>query len=100
MKLQWEDKYSVGVKVIDDQHKQMFEMINGLVDVLSEMPTKEQLDKIIVDLIEYKKIHFATEEKYFDQFMYENSEEHKAKHKEFNIRLNEIVVRNGDDSIT
>lgn len=100
MKLQWEDKYSVGVKMIDDQHKQMFETINKLIDVLAVVPTKQQIDEIVADLVRYKKFHFETEEKYFDEFNYENREEHKLKHKEFNSKLDELVTKNGDDSIT
>lgn len=100
MKLQWEDKYSVGVKLIDDQHKMMFDTINKLIDVLGSVPQKIEVDKIIAELVEYKKFHFVTEEKYFDEFNYENAEEHKIKHKDFNNKLDGLVSRNGDDSIT
>ncbi len=100
MKLQWEDKYSVGVKLIDDQHKMMFDTINKLVDVLAEVPQKEEVNEIVKDLVEYKKFHFVTEEKYFDEFNYENSEEHKQKHKEFNIRLEGLIAEWGNDSVT
>ncbi|MFA7300837.1 MAG: bacteriohemerythrin [Candidatus Shapirobacteria bacterium] len=100
MKLQWEDSYSVGVKVIDDQHKKMFETINKLIDALATVPTKAQVDEIIADLILYKKFHFETEEKYFGEFNYENREEHKLKHQEFNVKLDELVLKNGNDSIT
>jgi len=100
MKLQWEDKYSVGVEIIDDQHKTMFATINKLVDLLSTIPKKVEVDEIVVELVEYKKVHFATEEKYFDEFDYKNSEEHKLKHREFNEKLEALVVKFGDDSIS
>lgn len=100
MKLQWEDKYSVGVKAIDDQHKTMFETINTLVDVLASVPQKADVDNIIQRLVEYKKFHFQTEEKYFDEFNYEGSEEHKQKHREFNQNLEALVKKHGDDSIS
>lgn len=97
-KLEWEEKYSVGVKLIDDQHKTMFETINRLIDVL-QAPTKELLDDIIKSLVDYKRFHFATEEQYFDQFDYERKEEHKAKHLEFNETLNKIEEESNHDSI-
>ncbi len=46
-KLEWDQKYSVGVSIIDDQHKQMFETINLLIESLVGVPKKEQIDEII-----------------------------------------------------
>lgn len=99
-KLIWQEKYSVGVKLIDDQHKIMFATINKLLDMLSGMPQKIEIDEVVLKLVEYKKFHFETEEKYFDQFNYENSEEHKSKHQDFNNKLDELVAKNKEDSIT
>lgn len=30
MVIKWDETYSVGVKIFDDQHKKLFGMINGL----------------------------------------------------------------------
>ena len=98
-KLEWEEKYSVGVKLIDDQHKQMFETINILIGTLDSIPTKEKLDEIITRLVVYKKSHFETEENYFNEFNYEFKIEHEAKHLEFNEKLNSLVKECGDDSM-
>ena len=98
-KLKWEDKYSVGVKLIDDQHKTMFETINQLIDLMSATPKKLELDKVITRLIDYKRFHFSTEEKYFDEFNYEDKEKHVAEHKSFNSRLEEIVNKHRDDTV-
>jgi hemerythrin-like metal-binding protein len=98
-KLVWDDKYSVGVLVIDNQHKEMFKTINELIETLEGMPTKEQVDKIIESLVAYKKFHFATEEKYFDEFGYQGSEDHKNKHNEFSVKLEQLTVESGGDSV-
>lgn len=97
--LEWEDKYSVGVKLIDDQHKKMFSTINELIAILSTKPSQEQVSEIIKSLIEYKKYHFATEEKYFDEFNYEGAKEHKEKHKLFSERLEKMIEENKGDSV-
>jgi hemerythrin len=60
-KLVCEDTYTVGVKLIDDQHKKMFDTINQLIEVLGGVPTKSQIDEIVNNLVEYKKFHFTTE---------------------------------------
>lgn len=98
-KLVWDDKYSVGVLVIDNQHKEMFKTINELIETLEGMPTKEQVDKIIESLVAYKKFHFATEEKYFDEFGYEGSADHMAKHQEFSKKLETLMIESKGDSV-
>jgi hemerythrin-like metal-binding protein len=86
-KLIWEEKYSVGVTEIDDQHKRMFTIINELLEAINSNTTGEHLGHIIDGLINYKKFHFATEEKYFKEFNYDETEQHIAKHHEFNDKL-------------
>ena len=96
-KLEWEEKYSVGVKLIDNQHRQMFDTINLLLGLLGGTPTKEEINEIISRLIEYKKIHFSTEEGYFKEFNYENAEDHTNKHREFNTSLEKLLSDNKND---
>ena len=89
-KLEWENKYSVGVEEIDNQHKRMFAVINELLDSLSTNTTKEHIVGIIDSLVKYKMFHFATEEKYFKEFNYDGAEDHIAKHQEFNVKLTSL----------
>ena len=89
-KLNWEDKYSVGVEEIDNQHKHMFSVINELLDAISNNNPEEHLGHIIESLVKYKIFHFETEEKYFDQFNFDGAEEHRIKHQEFNKKLGEL----------
>jgi hemerythrin-like metal-binding protein len=99
-KLAWDEKYSVKVAQIDLQHKKMFETINLLIDLVSDIPVqKEKVDEIIAALIEYKQYHFKTEEEYFDKFHFEEAEHHIAKHKEFGQKLEEITKESGGDSV-
>jgi len=86
-KLLWEDKYSVGVEEIDNQHKFMFGVINELLDAIHTNSPEEHLGHIIESLVKYKQFHFATEEKYFAEFHYEGTEDHIKRHHEFNSKL-------------
>ena len=86
-KLIWEDKYSVGVVEIDNQHKRMFAVINELLDAINTNTAPEHLGHIIESLVQYKIFHFETEEKYFREFKYEEAESYTAKHHEFNNKL-------------
>jgi hemerythrin len=81
--IQWKDDYSVGVLLIDTQHKRLIELINSLNDAMKQGKGKEIIGKIISEMLLYTKRHFSTEEQYFDKFNYEKSEEHKCEHNEF-----------------
>ena len=86
--LSWKDSYSVNIVEIDNQHKNLIEMINNLHDGLIEGKGNEALSKVLFDLIEYTTTHFYTEEKLFDQFNYPESDKHKQQH----IALVEQVI--------
>jgi hemerythrin-like metal-binding protein len=76
--IEWDDSLSVGVEEIDQEHKKEVDLINALHDAQGD----EQMT-LLKELVEHTKKHFATEEKYFDKFGYEDSEAHKAEHKAF-----------------
>jgi hemerythrin len=97
--LEWDEKYSVGVSEIDEQHKKMFAVINNLIETASGKFEKEQLTAIINSLLEYKKFHFETEEKYFKQFNFEGAEEHITEHHKFAEKLASIQEEYGNDLI-
>ena len=87
--IDWDKKnYSVGVDEIDDQHKQLVNLINELHSAMMARKAKEVLGEVIDELIEYTSYHFETEEKYFDKFGYSETEEHKKIHKNF---VNEVL---------
>jgi hemerythrin len=89
-KLVWDNKYSVEVEEIDNQHKHMFAVINELLDAIDTNTTAEHLGNIIESLVKYKIFHFETEEKYFRKFNYDGTNEHVAKHQEFNNKLSSL----------
>lgn len=97
--LEWEEKYSVGVALIDHQHQQMFRMINDLVDIIHGVPDKERVADLLDAIIKYKRVHFATEEGYFNEFHYDGAAEHIAEHHKFNEMLLDLKEKYADDTI-
>lgn len=98
-KLEWDEQYSVGVAEIDNQHQLMFKTINELFEAINNKITAEKINSIIESLINYKIYHFATEEKYFKEFAYENATEHIAKHQEFNKKIEQLSGKYHKNSI-
>jgi hemerythrin len=97
--LVWKDEYSVKVKEIDDQHKQLFDIINNLIKVLNTAPKEETINEIVKNIIKFKEAHFATEEKYFAQFNFEGAEEHIVAHKTFGEKVVAVQVAHQGDTI-
>lgn len=92
----WDTNLSVNVAEIDRQHKQLITMINELHNAMRERKTGDVLEGIISGLIKYTRTHFATEERYFDQFGYPETGTHKAEHVAFVKKVSDF--KTGFDS--
>jgi len=58
----WTDSMSVGVKVLDDDHKKLVGMVNELHDGILEGHRAEALGHVLDQLVSYTRIHFSREE--------------------------------------
>jgi len=90
MPIQWNNSYSVNVKELDDQHKYFLSLLNRLYRYIYANKSRDELKSILTDLVSYKSNHFATEEKYFDLYDYENSVEHKKEHKKLEQQISDF----------
>ncbi|MHB9097011.1 MAG: bacteriohemerythrin [Syntrophales bacterium] len=91
--IQWDSTLSVGVAEIDLQHQRLVKMINELNDAMRVGKSREMLGKIVSGLISYVQVHFATEEKYFDQFKYPEADQHKQEHKTFSATVDDFAKK-------
>ncbi|MDR1586735.1 MAG: bacteriohemerythrin [Treponema sp.] len=78
----WKQEYSVEVEEIDNQHKELLNIVNSLLSCYLGNKTKgkEFFIKIINGAFEHIKFHFATEENIMQETHYPNYAEHKAEH--------------------
>lgn len=83
MAIEWKEDLAVGVKEIDDQHKELFRKVSALFDACSAGKGKEQIDPIIKYLQDYAVLHFGAEEKLQKQYNYPEYASHKAQHDQF-----------------
>ena len=79
--ISWSPKYSVNHPLMDAQHKQLITLINNLHSAMSQGRGKDVLQKTLDELINYTKIHFATEEKLMMEANYKELIEHRQVHK-------------------
>ncbi|MBN2797161.1 MAG: hemerythrin family protein [Clostridia bacterium] len=76
----WDEKFSVGVEKIDDQHQTFFELINKLESLTHETNFEERLPILLNEIVEYAALHFKTEEKMMEAVQYPDLEQHKIFH--------------------
>lgn len=88
--IEWNTAYETGLSDIDAQHRHLVEVINGLADMMREGKPREELAKTINELMKYTIKHFSLEERYFRKHDYPATEEHVAKHEEFEAKVHDF----------
>ncbi len=97
--IEWDEKYSVGIPIIDEQHKKLINIINKAVVLIINKATDiahsnnpQEILEVLNQMTEYAKEHFATEEAYMYEFRYLEYVLHKEEH--FNFSNKAIAYRN------
>lgn len=92
--ISWNDNISVGIQEIDEQHKQLVELINRLYDAMVEGENKQETAReILTELTQYTIVHFAVEESLFRIFDYPEYESHREHHQELRAQVADINAR-------
>ena len=99
MLIEWKEEYNVNIKKIDNQHRYLVDLINGLNEVVMGVGSTEKVDYFLAELTKYSDEHFKTEEYLFDKFGYPEGEEHKRIHKEFLEKVKDIENRYKGDKL-
>ncbi|RKD31757.1 bacteriohemerythrin [Lacrimispora algidixylanolytica] len=86
----WTPNLSVGISMIDDQHKMWFQKAEALFEAGKNNRAKEYVGELLDFLDDYTKKHFADEEKYMLSIQYPGYQEQKAAHTAFITQLNKI----------
>jgi hemerythrin-like metal-binding protein len=88
--VQWTDDLSVGVELIDEQHKMLINRLNSLTRALESQQGPTEIAATLNFLIEYTHFHFSTEEKHMAANSYPGLEQHRRKHGEFKATLGSL----------
>ena len=80
--INWGHSLIVNIGTIDSQHQRLIAIVNDLFDAMSEGKGNEILGEIFVELIDYTKSHFSTEESLMKIHAYPYIKEHKEQHDE------------------
>lgn len=89
----WSPDLSVGFQFIDDQHKMLIQLLNDLASHRDGNTEGERdyLKGVIKELVDYAKVHFATEEDLMLQTGFQGYDEHKREHEKFVLNVVGLV---------
>lgn len=86
-RLEWDNKYSLGIPVFDEQHKELFEYINELRDIMMGTKSDDMIENTFKSILNFTMTHFLDEEIFLFKNQYPDYEQHKAEHDNF---MNEV----------
>lgn len=93
--IEWGPQYRTGIKIIDEQHQTLFDLIRNLDTELARIPLdSDQVHKAIDAAVAYSMYHFVTEESHaYRCKATSNIEAHVATHDAFRKKLADLRGR-------
>lgn len=91
MKLQWQDKFSVGVPEVDHEHRELIRLINSLHDALEQPQSAVRVRAALEEIHVAISAHFALEEKDMQSWGYPGYPEHKRDHERLLDELRDLM---------
>lgn len=79
----WSPKLAIGVPAIDDQHAELFERADALLDAMRGGKGNDEVRKLLEYLEKYVVLHFGAEERLMQQRAFQGYPSHKALHEQF-----------------
>lgn len=98
--ISWKDDFSIKNAEIDDQHKELLEIVNQLYEFCDKEYT-EKTKSLMYQLLEHTREHFDTEESYMKQLKYPQYISHKLEHDRFYNKVANfsIALEEGNDKL-
>lgn len=89
----WTSHMSVGVKLLDNDHKRLAILISELYEGVAQGRLRKNLERAFENLIRQTRIHFAHEEQLFAETAYPDAPLHQREHDQLMMRLQELQAR-------
>ncbi len=86
-KIDWNPSFSVGVALLDEQHKQIISMINLLFSDSEATVRSETISELLTRMTKYANDHFKTEEGLLEKNGYPQLFAHKEVHKTYRLKV-------------
>lgn len=93
MEVGWNTRYDTGIKLIDEQHQELFRIVDRLRRMVQEGADRAPVEALLQDLVACSERHFATEETYMERFAYPDLVQHVSEHASMLTSLHELLTR-------
>ena len=90
MLARFDESIMTGNRMIDEQHRELIEKINQLVQSCEQGREKVKAIKMLHYLADYADLHFNEEEALQERIQYPGLFEHRQKHEDFRKAVNEL----------
>ncbi|GAA3915890.1 bacteriohemerythrin [Litoribacillus peritrichatus] len=98
----WKDEYSVGIEVLDNDHKKLIYLLNQFQTAYDYYTDAEFERQALEELVAYTRFHFEREEGFMKQSGYPDFENHKKQHESMILQVESFVEkykREGHESL-
>lgn len=89
--LEWKEEYSTGIEDIDDEHKDLIDVINRLHDLLLADDAKLTVPAFFDRLLNGVSTHFALEERIMGESNYPDLAAHREDHERLLGEIRDLV---------
>lgn len=89
----WDSSYSVKVKRFDDDHQELFRILNSLHDGVMARRGQEVLQGVLNELWRYTEKHFAEEEAVMRSAGYPQLQAQIEQHRRFTDKIKELSTK-------
>ena len=100
MPIEWTDRYSSGLEVMDSDHKILINMINRCALEIKDNQSHKAISSILNDLVAYVDHHFKREELLMEVCGFPDSENHHRLHENMRKDVSGYVMDYGQGNLT
>jgi hemerythrin len=88
--MQWDETLSIGIELIDNQHKEWIQRLNDLSAAIQSGRGATRIAESLDFLARYTELHFGTEERCMIDYKYPELDAHRSKHQELTHTLKNL----------
>lgn len=96
----WKKDYSVGLSLLDAEHKEIFATINELYAELESNKDSSKFKLLMDRAVEYANKHFNDEEKIMTEVNFPDLKNHRKTHETYKQKIDKLVQICRRDSIS
>jgi hemerythrin len=89
--LEWKEEYSTGIEDVDDEHKDLIDVINRLHELLLADDARLTVPAFFARLIDGVSAHFALEERIMGESEYPDLAAHREDHERLLDEIRDLV---------